>query len=65
MESKFDDQFSSQCPYCEGTGTPQEMTVRDYERTIRFVCGSCLRTWIVGEPGSAPRMVSPPSRADG
>ena len=59
MESKFDDRFSSQCPYCQGTGTPQEMTIRDWERTIRFVCDTCLRVWISGDAPPTPERAQP------
>ena len=56
MESNFADQFKSRCPYCRGTRTPRDMTVRNRERTIEFVCDTCQRVWISGDLPSAPRM---------
>ena len=56
MDSNFADQFKSRCPYCRGTRTPRDMTVRNRERTIQFVCDTCQRVWISGDPPSAPRM---------
>ena len=57
MDSNFADQFKSRCPYCRGTSTPRDMTVRNRERTIKFVCDTCQRVWISGDDlPSAPRM---------
>lgn len=56
MDSNFADQFRSRCPYCRGTRTPRDMTVRNWERTIKFVCDTCQRVWISGDLPSAPRM---------
>jgi hypothetical protein len=57
----FDQQISPQCPYCQGTGIPHDMTVRDRERTIKFVCQTCERVWVYGDPPSAPNEYSSPT----
>jgi len=36
------------------------MTIRDWERTIRFVCDTCLRVWISGDAPPTPERA--PSR---
>jgi transposase-like protein len=56
MDANFADLFQSRCPFCRGTRTPRDMTVRDRERTIKFVCDACQRVWVSGDLPSAPRM---------
>jgi transposase-like protein len=38
-------QYRPACPFCRGQGTANEMTMRNYQRTITYVCTTCTKTW--------------------
>ena len=45
MNSQPDVQYNPACPFCRGQGAANEMTMRNYQRTITYVCSICMKTW--------------------
>jgi hypothetical protein len=39
------DAYKPACPFCRGQGAANEMTMRNYRRTITYVCSTCMKTW--------------------
>jgi len=35
------------CPDCRGTVVPVEVTMQSGERTLKYVCNNCQKTWTV------------------
>jgi len=45
MNSHADVRYKPACPFCRGQGAANEMTMRNYQRTITYVCSTCMKTW--------------------
>jgi hypothetical protein len=45
MSSHADVQDKPACPSCRGQGAATGVTMRNYQRTISYVCGTCMKTW--------------------
>ena len=39
--------FTLSCPYCRGSAAPVEVTMQRGERTLKYVCSTCQKTWTV------------------
>jgi hypothetical protein len=45
MNSHTDVLYRPACPFCRGQGAANEVTMRNYQRTITYVCSTCMKTW--------------------
>jgi len=45
MNSHADVQYQPACPFCRGQGAANEMTMHNYQRTITYVCSTCMKSW--------------------
>jgi transposase-like protein len=45
MKSHSDVFYRPACPFCRGQGAANEVTMRNYQRTITYVCSTCMKTW--------------------
>ena len=49
MSSRADVHYKPACPFCRGQGAANEVTMRNYQRTITYVCRTCMKTWTATE----------------
>ena len=54
MHSETEPEFALACPYCRASAAPIEVTTQNGERTLRYVCSTCQKTWTVTTPTPAP-----------
>jgi hypothetical protein len=47
MHPETEREFTLACPYCRGNAVPVEVTMQGGERTLKYVCGTCQKTWTV------------------
>ena len=47
MHPEAQPEFALACPYCRTSAAPIEETVQSGERTLRYVCSTCQKTWTV------------------
>jgi hypothetical protein len=45
MNCHADVQYQPACPFCRGQGAANEVTMRNYQRTITYVCSTYMKTW--------------------
>ena len=45
MSSRADVHYERACPFCRGQGAANEVTMHNYQRTIMYVCSTCMKTW--------------------
>jgi len=64
MKSHSDVLYRPACPFCRGQGAANEVTMRNYQRTITYVCSTCMKTWTATDhvPLDLMREERPPSR---
>ena len=63
MNSHADVQSKPACPFCRGQGAANEVTMHNYQRTITYVCNTCMKTWTATDhaplhPGGQERQPS-------
>jgi DNA-directed RNA polymerase subunit RPC12/RpoP len=47
MHPETEHEFTLRCPYCRGKAAPVEVTMESRERTLKYVCSTCQKTWTV------------------
>ena len=57
MHPETEGELSLPCPYCRGNAVPVEVTIQSGERTLKYVCSTCQKTWTVTNHESPPTAV--------
>jgi transposase-like protein len=47
MHPETEREFTLLCPYCRESAVPVEVTMQSGERTLKYVCSTCQKTWTV------------------
>ena len=57
MDSLFSSEFKASCPSCySGHGTARAVTIRNYEKTITYVCDACENEWAMTDSVQLPTL---------
>jgi len=47
MQFETEREFTLPCPYCRGSAVPVAVTMQSGERTVKYACSTCQKTWTV------------------